>query len=35
MLYENVFKMVGNTPILNLNDEELKNINLYIKIGRF
>lgn len=32
MIYKDIFNMVGNTPIINLNDRELKNINLYVKM---
>lgn len=31
-MYEDIFDMVGNTPIINLNDKELENVNLYIKM---
>ncbi|WP_235929976.1 2,3-diaminopropionate biosynthesis protein SbnA [Chengkuizengella marina] len=32
MIYNNIFHMVGNTPTLNLNVEQLENINLFIKM---
>ncbi len=35
MIYENIFDMVGHTPIINLNAKELKNINLYVKMESF
>lgn len=35
MFYENVLNLVGNTPIINLNDKELNNIVLYIKMESY
>lgn len=35
VLYENILSMVGNTPIIKLNEKELKNINLYAKMEGF
>lgn len=35
MIYENIFDFIGNTPIINLNDKELNNIVLYIKMESY
>lgn len=32
MIYKNIFNMVGNTPIINLEGEGLENINFYAKL---
>lgn len=31
-MYENLLNAIGNTPLINLKDEELDNINLYVKL---
>lgn len=35
MFYKNIFNMVGNTPLIKINDEEVKNINLFVKMEAF
>lgn len=35
MIYDNVFKIVGNTPIINLKEKSLENINLFAKLEGF
>lgn len=31
-MYENLLNAIGNTPLINIKDEELDNINLYVKL---
>ena len=35
MLYENIFNMVGNTPMIKIEDAQLKNITLFAKLEGF
>lgn len=35
VLYENIFNMVGNTPMIKIEDDNLKNINLFVKLEGF